>query len=135
MTDNEIIKVLECCWKNYKEDTCKYCVGGCPASSCDLTEDEDDCMDVLYRRTINLINRQKAKIERLQKYHDDMESAIYSFKEDWAKVKFLKKQIKSEAIKEFAERVVALIYEAGDVNPLSESQIDNLVKEMTDGCE
>ena len=39
-------------------------------------------------------------------------------------------QLKSEAIKEFAERVKDLIYEADDINPVSETQIDNLVKEM-----
>ena len=47
----------------------------------------------------------KAKVERLQAYHDDMESAIYSFREDHAKVKFFKNEIKAEAYKEFAERL------------------------------
>ena len=39
-------------------------------------------------------------------------------------------QLRAEAIKEFAERVKDLIYEADDINPVSETQIDNLVKEM-----
>lgn len=52
MTDNEIIKVLECCSKE----------SGCP----------DDCLGrkvgcELEGYALNLINRQKAKIEALQK--------------------------------------------------------------------
>lgn len=42
------------------------------------------------------------------------------------------KAIKSEAIKEFADKVIDLIYEADDINSVSEWKIRNLVKEMTE---
>ena len=66
MTDNEIVKALECCRKNEKQNTAEYCLK-CPFSKCDLGKDEDSCIDALYNRTIRLIRRKKAKIERLQK--------------------------------------------------------------------
>ena len=59
MTDNEIIKALECCsdWEN--GDTCKECP----------FYEELDCAttDRLDKYALDLINRQKAEIERLEK--------------------------------------------------------------------
>ena len=54
-----------------------------------------------------LIAIKNAEIERLQAYYNDMQSAIYSFREDHAKVKFFKGEIRAEAIKEFADRLCA----------------------------
>lgn len=53
MTDNEIIKALECC---SGLDGCKEC----PAKEYNL-----ECSDVLKFNALKLINRQKAEIERL----------------------------------------------------------------------
>ena len=55
MTDNEIIKALECC----QTDECERC----PLSN------YDGCESLLFDGTIvlDLINRQKAEIEMLQK--------------------------------------------------------------------
>lgn len=54
MTDNDIIKALECC------DTREWC-NDCPL------KDNDYCKDVLSEQSVDLINRQKAEIERLHK--------------------------------------------------------------------
>jgi FtsZ-binding cell division protein ZapB len=56
MTDNEIIEVLECCIAG----NCEYC------SFADI-----DCMQKLRKEAIDLINRQKAEIERLKKESDE----------------------------------------------------------------
>lgn len=53
MTDNEIIKALECCVNN------QYCW------LCVLKDREDDCYDIL-KSALDLINRQKAEIDRLK---------------------------------------------------------------------
>lgn len=70
MTDNEIIKALECC-KPKQNRNC----GDCPAY--DLG---NFCAAELRENVLDLINRQKAEIEKL-------------------------KSAKSEAIKEFADRL------------------------------
>lgn len=57
MTDKEIIKALECCYRK----------GGTPCRDCPFNEFED-CNDVLMADYVfNLIKRQQAEIERLQK--------------------------------------------------------------------
>ena len=50
MTDNDIIKALECCNDNYS----------CP-TDCPLFEDNRDCLLALNKPTLDLINRQKAE--------------------------------------------------------------------------
>ena len=69
MTDNEIIKALECCANNPNE-----CV--CYENKCPLFGQK--CIDVLSKNALDLINRQKAEIEALiagqetlQKYRDE----------------------------------------------------------------
>lgn len=58
MTDNEIIKALECCGKSPPVcHECKY-KGKC---------NRIDCYDYLKRDAVDLINRQKAEIERLKR--------------------------------------------------------------------
>lgn len=64
----------------------------------------------------------KAEIERLK-----AESAMADGYAD-----ALEERAKAEAIKEFADKVIDLIYEADDINSVSEWQIRNLVKEMTE---
>ena len=117
MTDKEIIKALECCEVS---GTCEYCP---------LKSDKKNCLSLLSKNALDLIKRQQAEIDRLQEYHDATEGAIYSFREDHAKVKFFKKEIEVEAIKEFAERLKAISHPYGDTQMVFELQIDNLVKE------
>lgn len=81
MTDNEIIKALECCeHKNYYTH-CKKCV------FCGSTA----CSSLLILNAIELINRQKSEIARLEHLADILT-------EPYGK-------IKAEAIKEFAARL------------------------------
>lgn len=119
MTDNEIIKALECCI-NDDCDNCPDTFGNC----------EHNAM----RNALNLINRQQADIERLQKINDSFTDIgkLYS-------------EVKAEVVKEFAERLKKIIrleddcqydcvncyYECGDYV----IDIDNLVKEMVGNTE
>lgn len=92
-TDGEILKALE------------YCSQQGSMSECERCKIKRGCRFELIKLALDLINRLQAEIERLQQYYDDMQSAIYEFREDHAKVKFFKKEIKAEAYKEFAERL------------------------------
>ena len=92
-------------------------------------------------KTLNLINRQKAEIERLKKEAEDKERAYndeFCLRKEWqTKCQELleEKQITtSEAIKEFAERLKEkLQWDVEFDNKLVfESDIDNLIKEMTE---
>ncbi len=100
MTDNEIIKALEtCCGDN-------GCFG-CPYTkdySCRLLRNP-------IKDALDLINRQKAEIERLN----------YENLQTIASIKHLK----AEAIKEFAERL-----KKETKGLIGANFIDNLVKEM-----
>ena len=62
LTDNEIVKALECC------NNCDC--GGCPC----LTE--DGCKDIDYSVILDLINRQKAEIAKCEKVIDIADKTI-----------------------------------------------------------
>ena len=107
MTDNEIIKALECC----SDSNCHEC----PI---------EGCTDDIFRNALDLINRQKAEIERLK-----VDLVKCSIRLD--NLYKTADEIKSEAIKEFAERLKEHRY--GELNnciSFSVGYLDNLVKEM-----
>ena len=115
MTVNEIIKALECC---YVEDSCPNC-NECPIkNACDYYGVIDE--------VFSLINRQKVEIERLQMDNKQLQSDVINANQNWDHIKGLwecekekvdsakqkvicackmLKTAKSEAIKEFAERL------------------------------
>ena len=108
MTDNEIIKALECCVNN------QYCW------LCVLKDREDDCC---------YINRQKARIEELEK--GELSKSM-TFNSDTIK------RCSAEAIREFSEEVekelMANTDSNGDINSCFVPDIiHRLVKEMTEG--
>ena len=88
MTENEIIKGLESCMQG------NNCGGRCPY------DDEDDtceeCTSKLTKDALDLINRQKAEIERLEKANERFAKEFDSY---YA-------MVKSQAIKGFAERMM-----------------------------
>lgn len=64
MTDNEIIKALECCC-----DVTRYsCI-----ERCDLYDSVVDCSVLLKNEALSLINRQKAEIDELQHKNSELE--------------------------------------------------------------
>jgi hypothetical protein len=110
MTDNDIIKALELCI----DDECRC--GECPYFG--IASDGVSCGKEHGIDMLNLINRQKAEIERLR-YNL---KAVLDERADH-----------SEAIKEFAKRLNENCYRNGyGEGIIFDYEIDNLVKEMTE---
>ena len=133
MTDNEIIKALECCSKQYA------CNEECPL--CDI-DNIAYCIPTLLGNTLDLINRQKAEIERLQQPVFIMERREMTDEE----IKRFQKQPailtitpsdktrRNEAIKEFAERFEDEMGEDFfNHYPFVLTALDNIVADMTEG--
>ena len=122
-TDEQIKKALELC-DNWKSGDCL---------NCPLADECEKDSEVLIHNSLDLINRKEAEIERLQKENNR-----------FADIGKMYSEIKSEAIKEFAERLKAtpIRYriertEYCDKLPITKmvpfidnTDIDNLVKEM-----
>ena len=123
MTDNEIIKALERC-----ENADCF---GCPFDG------EMDCVHKSAKLILDLINRQKAKLERLADRNVEL----------WGENRNAYNKDKSEAIKEFVDRLNkeaenVVIDREGDfvatnnkiydtVSDWCKETSDNLLKEMT----
>lgn len=113
MTDNEIIKVLE----RRANFNCEIC--SCNDENCE----GDECEKVISENILDLINRQKTEIEQWKEEANKYQSL-------WASACT---EAKSEAIREFAERLKAEIKSdlyGDDVIP--RGTIDWLVREMTE---
>lgn len=171
MNDNDIIKALEICQKAKYAGDCKYmgCPArtkqGCRFY---LRTDEDHDMvipDEMFNASLDLIKRQKAEIEELRKenfelkdgyfqkrYEEAEHEELLGLRKAWRKSSMdyidlnaewegKYKIAKSEAIKEFAERLKKNVrrfteYDEGGwgctVYVVKIEDIDNLVKEMTE---
>ena len=151
MTDQEIIKALECCANEL----------GC--EKCPANEDCDNGM--LVKNLFALVTRQRAEIEKLQEIHADatesLRLAAEANKDMQAKIEGLEAenveqdqaiinalhrmgQIEAEAVREFAEKLKAtpLRFRVDHIRLINEppeskmvlfvddSDIDNLTKEM-----
>ena len=146
MSDNEIIKALEECGG----------VGDCKGCSLNDLGGIDKCISTLAQNTLDLINRQKAEVEALingqealQKHIAEQKAEIEGLKKENAILsenadtafqdglnevqdlyaKQVESEIKSEAIKEFAERLKDTI-KSNSWGFITAKDIDNLVKEM-----
>ena len=184
MTDNEIVKALECCNIGENWEICEKC------PCCIDGEKAVDCVQRLHQNTLDLINRQKAEIENLKnlKYiyatvdycESDLTEALEENKRLKAEIERLekentilsqnadtafqdglneaqelyaeqiKREIKSEAYKEFAEKLEERIavhllrnksneYAGGFADALDgvNEEIDNTLNELVgedDGC-
>lgn len=112
-TDKEIIKGLECC------------IGG--VANCRNCTNKQYCgtpINKMLEDTLELINRQKAEIERLKGWQDVLKAEKHSL-------------IKAEAYKEFAKRLKKLTrrfhylgFSLDCALAVETSEIDNLLKEM-----
>ena len=118
MTDNEIIKALECCLSGKDYDTA--CMK-CPIEP--ICESDD----ILLKYALDLINRQKAEIERLEEMFDSSVSSERNAVDNIGYEKY-------EAIKEFAERLKHFIVpqkaDGYTREIVLKRDIDNLIKEM-----
>lgn len=116
-TDEEVITALEC----HKKRMC----GDCPLCG-------KGCSDKLLSAIPDLINRQKAEIERLRNtVKTDFLTVTEKLKLSQSEIG----DIRAEAIKEFAERLKTylLLPTVKEMSVVTANDIDNLVKEMTEG--
>lgn len=103
-TDEEIIKALMCHFNEELDEEPFQCV------DCPLYNDiSPSCTEALKSYVLDLINRQKAEIERLKEcpkcvYEYDGEVTEYCVQGPCSNFKNVE-QIKAEAYKEFAERL------------------------------
>lgn len=117
MTDNEIIKALECCAKsNYFA-----------CSSCSQKQFLKTCKGVTPRDILDLINRQKAEIDKLKIEICALSEKRITFPE---RLKIVK-HARECAIKEFANRLKKI----KQMPLITNNDIDTLVKEMTESEE
>lgn len=130
MTDNEIIKAMQCVIGN-----------GVSCSECEYQKalPFPGCRRMCAENALDLINRQKAEIERMKNQNTLL------LKKKCKDINTARKIIKSEAIKEFVKRLkekVKMYNSEGvdegdlidDLLTVGETVeiIDNLVKEMTE---
>ena len=137
MTDNEIIKALECCYTNDSNDCYK-----CPYTA--ESTAEMFCDKKLTRDALDLINRQKAEIETLTKVNAMLfQNADTAYQEGLNEAQALyacevRGRVRAEAVKEFAETVKAnqrLLFNYIYSKEEFAEAIDTLVKEFTEGQE
>ncbi len=142
MTDNEIIKALECCIK----DDAKYC------DDCSYYDEKEEhkqlCVYRLHRDTLDLIARLKDRNKRYQLKNTNQRHTLAMLNkqvaEQKAEIERLNlenlqmvasiKRLKSEAIKEFWDKAKQR-REFRTCPYVYISDGDNLVKEMTGGVE
>lgn len=103
--------------------------GGCPVFD-KYSMDTEECRFSMAMDVIDLINRQKAEIEELQRKNSELEKANESF----SCMGMLYSEIKSEARKEFAERLKKKTYPfpcaIGVENAVTIRGINDLLAEM-----
>ena len=103
-TDEQIINNVKCCAKQ---------ISNCSQCSYRFNEDEEfDCEEALGRDTLDLSNRQAAEIERLaleldisKALHKEAVAERNFYCHQMIRFESMFKTAKSEAIKEFAERL------------------------------
>ena len=127
LTDNEIIKALECCSKGEVYADCERL--GCPlylgiSLGCKYVDNENK----LYADALDLINRQQAEIEKLKIENQALRMAANSYKLHY-------NEAKVEAVKEFADRLKKECIIDRGYEILQEGTIDDLVKEMAGDTE
>lgn len=136
MTDNEIFETEIKCINRRANGKCN---GGTDCCKCDLLMNEKDIISA-YERAIansNLINRLQAEIERLKEcpkciYEYDGKTTEYCVQGPCSNFKTVE-QIKSEAYKEFAEKLKKRFYLCAGRCVVNVYHIDNLLKEYEKG--
>lgn len=126
MTDEQIIKALECCATDDGDDCFQ-----CPYGNIVYKPGNGGCVNRCRKDAIDLINRQKIEIEGLQERISYLEESIDCSRKECNKLLQKLQQAKSEAIKEFARELKCGVpQETGIIRC---KDIDTLVKEMTEG--
>lgn len=124
MVDKEIIKALECCGKNHiagSTDACEHC----------FLQNRAMCVTELIYKSLDLINRQQAENKELKTENLILSQKRFNIFERIEFTDKFKKQAKSEAIKEFWEKLWELDPEIiSKVVSFDLDELNNLKKEM-----
>lgn len=130
ITDEQVIKALECCTKKY----------GC----CDCPLENDElCMITINKEALSLIKRQQSRIEQEVDLNREMfekmardEAEIETLEADREALingQITLQKMYAEAIKKFAERLKNDVANIPAWGSVAAKKIDNLVKELTEG--
>lgn len=126
-TDEQIIKALECCSTDVQENPCPKCA----------FYNKHRCSTLMLNAASDIINRQKVKIKSLKQIINEQDKEVLKLQNRiifWRKnLNYQPEKIKSEAIKEFAERLKKEVLIDSGFEVLQVGTIDNLVKETTEG--
>lgn len=127
MTEEQIIKALEYCSTDVRENTCPKCA----------FYKKHRCSTLMLNAVSDLINRQKARTKELEERISYLEESIDCSRKEYNRSLQKMQQLKSEAIKEFAERLKETAYSYSDISGyrstvVDADSIDNLIKEMTE---
>ena len=128
ISDDEIISSLEVIATTRNCSECK--IRNCKWGDC-------NCSQITANAALDLINRQKAEIERLEEcpkciYEYDGKTTEYCVEGPCSNFKTVE-QIKYEAIKEFAEKLKKRFYLCAGRCVVNVYHIDNLLKEYEKG--
>ena len=136
MTDNEIIKVLKNELECVKRQFGGMCDNKRDCGKCDLAL-SDGVVISAYEKVLDLINRQKAEIERLKKENEKQKAMLEAIDNEMLPLPFETdfdkaiKTAKSETIKEFAEQLKKRFYLLDGRCVIDIPQINNLLKNNT----
>lgn len=133
MTYEQIIKALEYCCGNITFNSDCFPHGNYYVS---LPEGGNGDMlwyrQLLMKNALELIKRQKTENEELRERISYLEESIDCSRKEYNQLLQKLQQAKSEAIKEFAERLKKRFYLLNGRCVVDIPQINNLVKEMTE---
>jgi len=142
MTDNEIIKALECCADEYIH-SCDYCPfeKECCGDNLNLVKFALDLINRLQAEKEALIAGQETLQKALAEKNAEIERLNKATEKDFETIAIStvdrhQKYIKRRAIKEFADRLKGEAYTNNYCEKIVlENDIDNLVKEMVGDTE
>ncbi len=138
MTDNEILKALECCGNDKSG-----CIG---CTFFKVFRSGDRCIPQIAKKALDLINRQKAEVESLQdevviktSMYNDMKSQRDKEHQYCMHYITMIAKAKTEGIKEFwnmlKRKAFGIIDPDSSIKVVDVADGDNLVKEMTEGVQ
>ena len=121
MTDEQIVKALECCVKYETYMACR----GCPFHESGICEEDGLALE---KHSLDLIKRQQAEIEDLKADKEALINGQLTIQKMYI-------DTKDKAVREFAEKLkekaTSTFYE--ERKYVDTEDIDELVKEMTEG--
>lgn len=121
MTDEQIVKALECCC-SLDTTAC----GKCPYFKQRIGK---ECVSMSTKDAIALIKRQREEKEEIL---ETLKTLTYDYRELEASVKFHKAEIRAEAIREFVERIWELFPSDRNFTTISRLAILQIAREMTE---